>query len=336
MFVTHVRRKARYQWQTHRCVCVGTLLRGVRSLECDSNGGRSHPYESTTRKRNTILMQATPYLFGLALLVTACGDNKNNAQTNPDASAVVADSAQASDSITLSTAGGLGAHLVDSQGKTLYFFANDLPGSNASTYTGAEWPTYDVQSPTVGAGLAASDFSRFDRGGGTFQTTWRGRPLYYYANDTVAAPTAGEGIGARWFAARAYDLFFGTNAAVTPEGSTAGAPFLTDDAGRTLYVFQKDTRATGGGPPTSDCGTTPCATYWPLWQAPASLADLIIPSTIVAANLTSFTNGSEGQFVYMGWPLYFYAADTNPGEVAGASVASWYAVNGGWDGTISP
>ncbi|HUJ61330.1 MAG TPA: hypothetical protein VLX92_22655 [Kofleriaceae bacterium] len=277
----------------------------------------------------------TRHVIGIALALGACGGNTTN-KSAPDAPAAMPD-ASGPPNLTLTTQGSLGARLVDSQGKTLYFFANDIAGSNASTYSGAAWPVFDVQTPIVGEGLSASDFGRFDRGGGAFQTTWKGRPLYYYANDTSAAPTAGEGIGGRWFVARAYDLFFGANSTVTPQGSTAAdAPFLTDGAGRTLYVYAADTRGVSGGAPTSACGTG-CLAHWPLWPAPASLTGLALPSTVQAANLTSFTNtnASQSQFVYLGWPLYYYATDTSAGEVAGASIPSWYTASPGWNGTMT-
>jgi predicted lipoprotein with Yx(FWY)xxD motif len=270
------------------------------------------------------------------LSVAACGSNNGNKEATDapaksiDAPASTGDGPTQAADISLSTAGGLGAHLVDSTGKTLYFFVNDIADSNASTYSGAAWPVFDVQSPTVGAGLSASDFSRFDRGSNVYQTTWNGRPLYYYANDTTADPTAGEGIGGRWFVARGYTLFFYANAAVTPQGGSADAPFLTDGAGRSVYVFSNDTRGSGATAPTSAC-TGGCATHWPLLPA---VTTVVLPSTVPTADVTSFTNGSS-QFVFMGWPLYYYASDTGPGEYAGASVADWYAANGAWDGTMA-
>jgi predicted lipoprotein with Yx(FWY)xxD motif len=268
--------------------------------------------------------------LAFVLSIAACSSGSSPNKEAPDAPAATPDAppTQAAD-ISLSTAGNLGPHLVDSTGKTLYFFVNDIADSNASTYSGAAWPTFDVQSPTVGTGLTASDFSRFDRGSGVYQTTWNGRPLYYYANDTTATPTAGEGIGGRWFVARAYSLFFYANAAVTPQGGSADAPFLTDGAGRSVYVYTKDTRGSGATPPTSDCSGE-CATFWPLLPA---VATVVLPSTVETTDVTSFTNGSS-QFVFMGWPLYYYASDTTPGQYAGASVTDWYAASGAWDGTM--
>jgi predicted lipoprotein with Yx(FWY)xxD motif len=275
--------------------------------------------------------------LGLVVTVAACGDN-STAKAGPDASTPDAPAPDAAipPSVTLSTAGGLGARLVDKDGKSLYFFVNDVPKANASTNTNPAWTPFDVQSPTVGDGLVATDFGRFDRGGGVFQSTWKGRPLYYFANDTADKPVNGEGTGGRWFVARAYNLFFAANAAVTPAGATAAnAPFLTNGAGRSLYVTKMDTRGLGATLPISVCGmNATCAAAWPLWEKPATLTNVVVPSTIQAADLTSFTSQGKEQFVYKGWPLYFFGTDVDPGQIVGSTKATWYAVTGAWDGTL--
>jgi len=278
-------------------------------------------------------MSQQRHVLGLALVLamSACGDDGNataDAPATPDAPA-------AAPTVKLSSEGTLGARLVDKDGKSLYFFANDTAGANASACAApcAMWPTFDVQSPTVGEGLTASDFSRFDKGGGVFQATWKGRPLYYFANDTAAGATGGEGTGGRWFVARAYNLFFAASATITPSGGTAAnAPFLTSGAGRTLYAHDTDTRGAGATAPESKCAD-PC-TAWPLWEKPAALTTPVVPSTITAADLTSFTRQGKLQFVYKGWPLYFYGTDAEPGQVAGASVATWHPLSGGFSGTF--
>ena len=275
----------------------------------------------------------TRRLLTIALVLgTGCGsDNK----ATPDAPVVTPDAPPPpAAAISLSADG----HLVDSAGKTLYVFANDVPGAATNcggTNNGcvATWPLFYVANPTVGTGLTASDFTSITPGGMS-QTAWKGRPLYYHTGDSATAPTSGENVGpGRWFVARAYNLYFGANAAVTPLGSTAAnAPFFTNGAGRTLYAFKNDVRGTATTPPTAN---GPLA-VWPAWVAPASLSSLVLPSTITASDVTSFTNAGMQQFAYKGWPLYFYSADTMPGQVAGAAVNPlvWKAVNIGWDGTF--
>ncbi len=274
-------------------------------------------------------------VLGLGLLATACGDDGGSA--TPDAPPVAVDAAVAP-AITLSTAGTLGARLVDKDGKSLYFFANDVAGSNASFCTAnaaacAAWPTFSVASPTVGEGLVAADFGSIDRGGGVSQTTWKGRPLYYYSMDSAAEPTKGEGTGGRWFVARAYNVFFAANATVTPTGGAANAPFLTSGAGRTVYAHDTDTRGAGAAPPVSAC-TGACATTWPLWDKAAAVTTVVVPSTIPAADVTTFAADGKQQFAYKGWPLYFYGADDAPGKVAGAAIATWHPLNVAFTGTF--
>jgi predicted lipoprotein with Yx(FWY)xxD motif len=268
--------------------------------------------------------------LALGIVVAGCGDDP---KATPDAAVPPVDAPPVvPPAVTLSPAGALGPFLQDSTGKTLYFYVNDVAASNATACTGGcltNWPVFDVQAPTVGPGLVATDFSRF-----ASHTTWRTRPLYRFANDTAATPTAGENVGGRWFVARAYNLFVAANAAVTPEGAAAAnAPFLTNGAGRSVYVFQDDTRGVGATPPVSKC-TGQCLVNWPLWEKPAALTTPVVPSTITATDLTSFDNGGKQQFAYKGWPLYFFAADDVPGKVAGDAVAKWHAVSPAWDGTF--
>lgn len=283
----------------------------------------------------------TRFLLAASLAAfAACGDDGKDTPIDAapvDTASPPIDTPPAATSLSLATTGGLGAHLVDKDGKSLYFFANDVPGTSKSAFTGATWPPFDVQSPTVGAGLTATDFGRFDRGGGVFQATWKGRPLYYFANDTAATPTAGEATGGRWFVARAYNLFFAADATVTPQGgAAASAPFLTNGAGRSLYITSQDTRGVGATDPASYCkdAGNACATTWPLWEKPATLTDVVVPSTITATDLTTFTSLGKQQFAYKGWPLYFFGADTMPGQVVGATKPTWYAVNPAWNGSL--
>jgi predicted lipoprotein with Yx(FWY)xxD motif len=235
---------------------------------------------------------------------------------------------------------------VDDQGRSIYFFAKDLAGTNASacpaTLCPAIWIPVDVASPTVGTGLTATDFGHFGN-----QSTWKGRPLYRFANDTAAAPTAGENVGPGfWFVASAYNLFLESVATVTPQATPAaaapGAPFFTNGAGRSVYFFKNDTRGTAAAPAVNTCNTatnTACNAAWTPWTKPATVVG---PSTVLPANITTipvtFNGATVQQFVYMGWPLYFFNADTQPGQVAGTAIPNaatplWFTINVSWNGT---
>lgn len=291
-------------------------------------------------------MRNTGLLFVvLAAAVPACSsDNNSNAADAGAADAASGGTAAA----TLSTSTTLGAHLVDKDGKTLYFFINDVPGG-ASACTGTcltTWPPADLgTTTTVGDGLTASDFTSITTNGAA-QTAWKGRPLYHFAMDAAVGDTKGENAASgHWFVARAYNLFFGFNTAIAkaPEGGAdTSAPFLTDGKGHTLYVLNTETPGTATTPPTTKCGVTSfptCAAKWPLWEKPATLTTPIVPSTVTATALGSFTaEGGKTQFTYKGWATYFFAPNSTtqeaPGAVAGAAVATWYAINKDWNGTF--
>jgi predicted lipoprotein with Yx(FWY)xxD motif len=100
----------------------------------------------------------------------------------------------------------LGQILVDGQGRTLYLFEADKAGtSRCQGPCASAWPPYlSNGTPRAGTGVAGSLLGtsmRSDGDGGT-QVTYHGHPLYYYAGDSEAGDTAGQGLdqfGARWF-----------------------------------------------------------------------------------------------------------------------------------------
>lgn len=224
-------------------------------------------------------------------------------------------------------------YLADSDDRALYMFASDVAGANLSTCTDAcleKWPVFDVKDISVGAGLTGTDFARFLRTDGIWQTTYKGRPLYYFAMDGDTGEVSGDGVGGRWFVARDYFAFLGAKPDLTPEGATAVAPFLTNKLGRTGYVFMKDTAGLGGSAPISAC-TGMCADSWPVWPAPASLGAIILPSSMAAADFNELERNIGGttvkQLTYRGWPLYYYAPDDLAGETSGHLSGAWRAID---------
>jgi len=99
----------------------------------------------------------------------------------------------------------LGKILVAANGKTLYMFAKDGPSQsycngNCATF----WPPYLTSSrPTAGAGVKKAWLGTIHRADGGIQVTYKTHPLYFFAKDTKAGQTAGEGVaafGAKWWA----------------------------------------------------------------------------------------------------------------------------------------
>jgi predicted lipoprotein with Yx(FWY)xxD motif len=93
----------------------------------------------------------------------------------------------------------VGNVLVTNVGRTLYFYQPDTPAAGATAAVTActgtcltHWPLYYGNPVTVAAGLSASDFGSFDRGGGVMQSTFHGWPVYMYDDDKVAGDAKGD------------------------------------------------------------------------------------------------------------------------------------------------
>lgn len=98
--------------------------------------------------------------------------------------------------------------------------------------------------------------------------------------------------------------------------NTALGTIFVDVAGKTLYTWDRDTG------PTSTC-TGNCAATWP------PLTDSIAPTGGTAGNVLTLTgrpdDAAKMQVAWNGKPLYYYAADTAPGETKGDNVGgTWH------------
>ena len=91
--------------------------------------------------------------------------------------------------------------------------------------------------------------------------------------------------------------------------------YLTDGAGRTLYLFKKDTAG------QSACAGE-CLAKWPAYLADGA------PKGIDAKDLGTITRADGAkQSTYKGQPLYYFAADQAAGDAKGQGVKEvWYVV----------
>jgi predicted lipoprotein with Yx(FWY)xxD motif len=95
---------------------------------------------------------------------------------------------------------GVGNYLTDSEGKTLYWFKKDTPGTSACAGPCAEkWPIYYRDAVKAPEGVKAEDFGTITRDDGKKQTTFRRYPLYYWVNDKQAGDTTGQGVNNVWY-----------------------------------------------------------------------------------------------------------------------------------------
>jgi len=102
--------------------------------------------------------------------------------------------------VDVSKTDALGSFLVDSKGMTLYLFTKDTPGvSNCSGKCLVAWPPLlTTGSPVAGAGVTGK-LGTIKLADGTMQVTYNDMPLYYFASDTKAGDTAGQGVNSVWY-----------------------------------------------------------------------------------------------------------------------------------------
>jgi len=81
----------------------------------------------------------------------------------------------------------------------LYTFDKDKMGIS-SCYNGCEvkWPVYHADTTTWPKGLNAKDFGTITRKNGALQTTYKGKPLYYFFKDTKPMQTNGDWAKGVW------------------------------------------------------------------------------------------------------------------------------------------
>jgi predicted lipoprotein with Yx(FWY)xxD motif len=102
------------------------------------------------------------------------------------------------------TTGTLGKIITDGTGKTLYMFTPD-DGQAAPTCNdqcAASWPALTASSASdvsVGDGLDQSKVKLETRKDGTQQVVYGDYPLYYFAKDSAAGQTNGQGLGSKWY-----------------------------------------------------------------------------------------------------------------------------------------
>lgn len=99
----------------------------------------------------------------------------------------------------MTASSSLGTILVDGSGRTLYLFTKDAPGT--STCTGgclAAWPPL-LGKPTAGTGVDASMLGTVTRPDGKTQVSYKGMPLYYWAQDSAPGQTSGQGVQGVWW-----------------------------------------------------------------------------------------------------------------------------------------
>jgi predicted lipoprotein with Yx(FWY)xxD motif len=263
------------------------------------------PFKVILMKHTTLLVLCLVTVS--VLLVAGCTQAPVTPTPQPTATAQPADTVKTADTT-------LGKIIVDAQGKTLYYFANDIAASGASTCNGqcaALWPAFSASSIKVSAPLDPADFGSITRSNGTTQTTYYGWPLYYYSGDKNPGDMNGENFLKVWFVIK-------PDESVLISHTTKLGSFLTDTSGKTLYYFTKDSAG------QSACTGT-CIATWP----PFSADQLTAPSLLNAGDFSSVSRADGMKQVgFMKRPLYYYSGDTKPGDTNGQGFNNlWFVAN---------
>lgn len=144
-------------------------------------------------------------IIPLVLVLAACGSSNNTSSTA--ASASTQSGSGAGVAVSAHAVKGLGTVLVNSQGRTLYTFANDK--AHKVTCTGScavVWTPLKIsagQKPSLSGGVKASLISTTPDPSGGQVVTYNGWPLYLYQADQVAGTDHGQALdsaGGFWYA----------------------------------------------------------------------------------------------------------------------------------------
>jgi predicted lipoprotein with Yx(FWY)xxD motif len=153
-------------------------------------------------------------LVPLALVAAACGSSSSNSNkstpaatsSTPASTSSAAPTSSAGAAVSTRTVPGVGAVLVNAEGRTLYTFAPDK--ASKVTCVGAcaaIWPplkTSSAQKPATSGAVSASLVSSDANPSGGRVVTYAGWPLYLYVADPSAGTDHGEGInssGGLWY-----------------------------------------------------------------------------------------------------------------------------------------
>ena len=146
-------------------------------------------------------------LAAALLAAAACGSSASSSSSSSSAaSGASASPAGASASATVidTHTGSAGTFLTNGSGRTVYMFAKDPANqSDCSGACASAWPPVTTTgAATVSGDAKASELGTISRADGTRQVTYDGHALYYFAGDSSAGQTSGQGIdgfGAKWW-----------------------------------------------------------------------------------------------------------------------------------------
>jgi predicted lipoprotein with Yx(FWY)xxD motif len=98
--------------------------------------------------------------------------------------------------------------------------------------------------------------------------------------------------------------------------------YLSDAAGKTLYLYGKDHTGDCENAPVSNCSTASCLSAWP----PFHVAERVLGDGLDESRFGSVQGPAGPITTYLGWPLYYYPSDTDAGMIKGQGKQGlWFA-----------
>lgn len=209
-------------------------------------------------------------------------------------------------------------YLTDGKGMALYLFTKDMADLSSCKDKCLEaWPIFHSDQLLLDDSLKGDDFGVFTRTDGKGKhLTYKGWPMYYWAQDVKAGDITGEGVGKVWYLFKQpfYTITIGTD----PDPVRKLGNYLVDQKGHTLYYFDKD-------PMGSSVCEGQCLVNWPAFHADS----ISVPSALKKEDFAEITrsDGSK-QTTYRGYPLYYWKDDKNRGELKGQGLNNvWFVID---------
>ena len=258
-------------------------------------------------------MKKTHFFLLLLSSITffqSCNDNNDDYTPEPE------------NAVKLSDNGDFGKILTNSDGKSLYFFSKDTKDTSECLDGCLNiWPVFYVENITADNGLEVADFATIIRTDGVKQTTYKGWPLYYFSNDTIAGDTNGDKVNDIWYIAKPdYSLMYVTSQLVGHDNKNytnnytegdGNTFYITDINGNTLYTFSNDTNNVNNFTNESFSNNA----VWPV----AEITLDKIPSILDKEDFGTIDVFGRIQLTYKGWPLYYFGQDSQRGDNKGIS-----------------
>jgi predicted lipoprotein with Yx(FWY)xxD motif len=136
--------------------------------------------------------------LAISVLLAACGSSSSSTSATSTAATQAAPSQNAAGSSavvkTASNSSVGGTILVDSRGMTLYHLSGEQNGKFICTSSGCVAVWHPLAVPAGSTPTGVSSLATVKRPDGTVQVTYRGMPLYTFAQDQSPGQANGQGI----------------------------------------------------------------------------------------------------------------------------------------------